>query len=128
MQGKQAKSVSPNQERAMLGYLVTNRYPARDRVMITLSMKAGLRDREMAAMSTGCAGIRRTYHSSHVATRHRRRYGGQTQGRPAPVKLSPQDSPCGAAHLGPGICHTRAGWRRVQGRGLRPPRRVVLSA
>jgi hypothetical protein len=43
MQGKQAKIVSPIQERAILGYLVTTRYPARDRVMFLLSMKAGLR-------------------------------------------------------------------------------------
>jgi integrase/recombinase XerD len=41
MQGKQAKIVSPIQERAILGYLVTTRYPARDRVMFLLSMKAG---------------------------------------------------------------------------------------
>ena len=43
MQGKQAKIVSPTQERAILGYLVTTRYPARDRVMFLFSMKAGLR-------------------------------------------------------------------------------------
>jgi hypothetical protein len=29
MQGKQAKMVSPTQERAILGYLVTTHYPAR---------------------------------------------------------------------------------------------------
>ena len=43
MQGKQAKIVSLTQERAILGYLATTRYPARDRVMFLLSMKAGLR-------------------------------------------------------------------------------------
>jgi len=41
MQGKQAKIVSPTQERAILGYLDTTRYPSRDRVMFLLSMKAG---------------------------------------------------------------------------------------
>ena len=41
MQGKQAKIVSPIQERAILGYLVTTRSPVRDRVMFLLSMKAG---------------------------------------------------------------------------------------
>ena len=51
MQGKQAKIVSPIQERAILGYLVTTRYPARDRVMFPLSMKAGLRAKEMAALT-----------------------------------------------------------------------------
>jgi hypothetical protein len=38
MQGKQAKMVSPTQERAMLGSLATTRSPARDRVMCLLSM------------------------------------------------------------------------------------------
>jgi hypothetical protein len=42
MQGTQAKMVSPIQERAVLGYLVTTRSPARDQVMLLLSMKAGL--------------------------------------------------------------------------------------
>src|SRR4030095_2289737 len=51
MQGKQAKIVSPIQERAILGYLVTTRYPARDRVMFLLSMKAGLRAKETAALT-----------------------------------------------------------------------------
>src|SRR6266850_7520376 len=51
MQGKQAKMVSPTQERAILGYLDTTRYPHRDRVMFLLSMKAGLRAKEMAALT-----------------------------------------------------------------------------
>jgi integrase/recombinase XerC len=51
MQGKQAKIVSPTQERAILGYLATTRYPARDHVMFLLSMKAGLRAKEMAALT-----------------------------------------------------------------------------
>ena len=51
MQGKQAKIVSLTQERAILGYLDTTRYPARDRVMFLLSMKAGLRAKEMASLT-----------------------------------------------------------------------------
>jgi integrase/recombinase XerD len=51
MQGKQAKIVSPTQERAILGYLATTRYPARDRVMFLLSMKAGLRAKEMVSLT-----------------------------------------------------------------------------
>jgi hypothetical protein len=53
MQGKQAKMVSPTQERAILGYLDTTRYPSRDRVMFLLSMKAGLRAKEMASLDLG---------------------------------------------------------------------------
>src|SRR5215475_14584805 len=51
MQGKQAKIVSLTQERAILGYLATTRYSARDRVMFLLSMKAGLRAKEMASLT-----------------------------------------------------------------------------
>ena len=60
MQGKQAKMVRPTQERAIVGYLDTTRYPSRDRVMFLLSIKAGLRAKEMAsltwAMVTDAAG------------------------------------------------------------------------
>ncbi|HSX82803.1 MAG TPA: hypothetical protein VLQ80_30110 [Candidatus Saccharimonadia bacterium] len=51
MQGKQAKMVSPIQERAMLGSLATTRYPARDRVMFLVSIQAGLRAKEMASLT-----------------------------------------------------------------------------
>src|SRR5947209_9130285 len=51
MQGKHAKIVSPIQERAILGYLATTRYPARDQVMFLLSMKAGLRAKEIASLT-----------------------------------------------------------------------------
>src|SRR6266705_2635608 len=60
MQGKQAKIVSPTQERAILGYLETTRYPHRDHVIFLLSIKAGLRAKEIAsltwAMVTDAAG------------------------------------------------------------------------
>ena len=51
MQGTHAKIISPTQERAIQGYLETTRYPHRDRVMFLLSMKAGLRAKEMAALT-----------------------------------------------------------------------------
>ena len=38
MQGKHAKIVGPTQERAMLGYLETTRYPHRNRVMAILAL------------------------------------------------------------------------------------------
>ena len=60
MQGKQAKMVRPMQERAIVGYLDTTRYPSRDRGMFLLSIKAGLRAKEIAgptwAMVTDAAG------------------------------------------------------------------------
>lgn len=51
MQGKQAKILSQAQERAILGYLATTRYPLRDRTMFLLSLKAGLRAQEIAALT-----------------------------------------------------------------------------
>src|SRR5207244_11564310 len=51
VQGKQAKIVSPTQERAILGYLETTRYPYRDRVIFLFSMKAGLRAKAMASLT-----------------------------------------------------------------------------
>ena len=51
MQGKQAKIVSPIQEQAILKYLATTRYPTRDQMMFLLSMKAGLRAKEMTSLT-----------------------------------------------------------------------------
>jgi integrase/recombinase XerC len=84
MQGKQAKIVSPTQERAILGYLVTTRYPARDRVMFLLSIKAGLRAKEMAsltwAMVTDAQG--QVADVMHVPNRASK---GKTGGRTIPL-------------------------------------------
>src|SRR6266404_6530711 len=84
MQGKQAKIVSPTQERAILGYLETTRYPSRDRVIFLLSMKAGLRAKEMAsltwAMVTDAAGqITEAIHLKNRASK------GKTGGRTIPM-------------------------------------------
>jgi len=43
--------LSPMQERAIVGYLETARYPSRDRVMFLLSIKAGLRAKEIASLT-----------------------------------------------------------------------------
>src|SRR4029434_8719853 len=84
MQGKQAKMVSPTQEQAMLGYLATTRYPARDRVMFLLSMKAGLRAKEIAsltwAMVTDAQGqVAEVLHVPNRASK------GETGGRTIPL-------------------------------------------
>src|SRR2546430_16820876 len=84
MQGKQAKIVSPTQERAFLGYLVPTRYPARDCVMFLSSMKAGLRAKEMAsltwAMVTDAQGqVAEVLHVPNRASK------GKTGGRTMPL-------------------------------------------
>src|SRR2546430_5775531 len=84
VQGKQAKIVSPTQERAILGFLDTTRYPSRDRVMFLLSMKAGLRAKEIAsltwAMVTDATGqVGETIHLENRASK------GKTGGRAIPM-------------------------------------------
>jgi len=49
--GKQAKIINDRQVRAVLAELATRRYPLRDRVMFLLSLKAGMRAVEIAAIT-----------------------------------------------------------------------------
>src|SRR5438874_8623796 len=97
MQGKPAKMVSPSQERAILGYLATTRYPARDRVMFLLSIKAGLRAKEMAsltwAMVTNATGqVTEVLHVPNRASK------GKTGGRTIPLHPDLQ-AEIGRAHV-----------------------------
>ena len=50
-QGRQAKVLTPKQEAAVLRHLAGTRYPERDRVMFLLSVKAGLRAKEIAHLT-----------------------------------------------------------------------------
>ena len=51
MQGKQAKVLTPKQETMILHQLGRTRYPLRDTVMFLLSVKAGLRAKEIASLT-----------------------------------------------------------------------------
>jgi integrase/recombinase XerD len=51
--GKQAKILTDKQVRAVLAELDARRYPRRDRVMFMLSLKAGLRAKEVAGVTWG---------------------------------------------------------------------------
>ena len=50
-QGKQAKVITRHQERAVLDHLGHTHNPERDRVMFLLSLKAGLRAKEISALT-----------------------------------------------------------------------------
>lgn len=51
MAGKQAKTISDAELRRLLGFVRRGRYPARDRVIVLLSAKAGLRACEIAGLT-----------------------------------------------------------------------------
>jgi integrase len=51
--GKQAKVLSEGQIKATLGAVAGRRYPERDRVMVLLSVRAGLRAKEIALATWG---------------------------------------------------------------------------
>ena len=51
MLGKQAKALSPNQIKAVLLHLASTRNPERNRVAFLLSVKAGLRAKEVASVT-----------------------------------------------------------------------------
>src|SRR5690242_16762765 len=49
--GKQAKTLSKGQVEAVLGYLANTRWPTRNRLIFLLSVKAGLRAKEIASLT-----------------------------------------------------------------------------
>src|ERR1700731_670436 len=49
--GKQAKTLTRGQVDAVLGYLAKTRWPTRNRVIFLLSVKAGLRAKEIARLT-----------------------------------------------------------------------------
>jgi integrase len=51
MSGRQAKILTDSQIKAVLGYAAKTRYPARNRVIVLLSAKAGLRAGEIANLT-----------------------------------------------------------------------------
>src|SRR5262249_34683471 len=84
MPGQHATMVRPTQERAMLECLATTRSPTRDRVMVLLSMQAGLRAKAMASLTwalvTDAAGqVAEVLHVPHRASQ------GKTGGRTMPL-------------------------------------------
>jgi integrase len=59
MAGKQAKVITPGMLRRMLGYVRKSRYPRRNRVIVLLGVKAGLRACEIAGLECRwCSTVR----------------------------------------------------------------------
>ena len=87
--GKQAKTLTKAQVDAALGYLSNTRHPARNRVILLLSVKAGLRAKEIASLTwdmvTTSDGEIGTVHPPH-----QRGQQGQDRrsGRPAEPRAS----------------------------------------
>ena len=52
---KQAKTLTDKQIKRALAEVATHRYPERDRVMVLLSVKSGLRAKEIAMVTWGTA-------------------------------------------------------------------------
>ena len=80
-QGRQAKILSETQIRAALAVVASGRYPIRDRVMVLLSVKAGMRAKEIACLSwsmvTDAEGaIGEAIHLTNGASKGKR--GGRT--------------------------------------------------
>src|SRR5690349_11208746 len=51
MLGKQAKVLSPRELRRLLDHVSHSRHPERDRVIVLLSFKAGMRAKEIASVT-----------------------------------------------------------------------------
>lgn len=90
-QGKQAKILTPHQEASILRYLKTTRYPDRDTVMFLLSIKAGLRVKEIASiewrMVTDAAGA-----TADVLALENKTTKGNKSGRTIPLHPSLQQA------------------------------------
>jgi integrase len=134
MQGKQAKILTPKQEAALLRYLETTRYPQRDTVLFLLSVKAGLRAKEIAALTwsmvTDAEGqVADTLHLEDRATKGQK--GGRSiplhpQLRAALTALHQARGGCGA--VAPGhLLRARPGPHVRHGAALVPPALYVAG-
>ena len=82
-QGRQAKILTPRQETAILRYLDTTRYPERDVVIFLLSIKSGMRAREIAALTWAMVTDGDGQVTDTIALEDRAAKG--TSGRPIPM-------------------------------------------
>jgi integrase/recombinase XerC len=110
-QGRQAKILTPRQESAILRHLETTRYPKRDRVIFLLSLKAGMRAREIAALTWAMVTDAESQVGDTVALENRASKG--TSGRLIPMH--------------PLLHDALARFHESRGEQVRPERPVVFS-
>jgi integrase/recombinase XerD len=89
-QGRQAKILSPRQENAILRHLETTRYPERDRAIFLLSIKAGMRAREIAAVTWAMVTDAEGQVAETIALENRASKG--TSGRQIPLHPQLRDA------------------------------------
>src|SRR4051812_3783483 len=90
MPGKQAKIISDRELRSVLKQLRSGRYPKRDRVMVLLSVKAGLRAGEIAGLTWAMALDARQQVSPILEVRDRIAKG--KRGRSVPLNPTLRDA------------------------------------
>lgn len=110
-QGRQAKILTLRQETAILRYLETTRYPERDQVIFLFSLKAGLRAREIAAVTWSMVTDADGLVAEAIALENRAAKG--TSGRLVPMHARLQEA--------------LVKLHQVRGEGVRPERAVVFS-
>jgi len=115
MAGKQAKLLSSSDIRRMLQHVRRHRYPQRDRVIILLSIKAGLRAGEIAKLtwpmvldSSGKVATTLELHDNAAKMRGGRVIPMHPMLRRALCQLHRQATATGVALEGPVICSERS--------------------
>jgi integrase len=119
---KQAKTLTDRQIKRVLTEVATHRYPERDRVMVLLSVKAGLRAKEIAmvtwVMVTDAEGnVGDALHLLNGASK------GKKGGRTVPLNSELHDALLALKAKRNGVEPLRARYRDVAGRcaGVVPP-------
>ena len=111
MPGRQAKILSDSQIRAILAYAEKTRYPLRNRAIVLLSAKAGLRAGEIANLTWDMVSdpggkIARTIELRDWAAKYR---GGRVIPLHPNLRATLEALACGASHGGPVIRSERGG-------------------
>lgn len=90
-QGKQAKTLNPAELQLLLDHVTHSRYPEREKVMVLLSFRAGLRAKEIAALTWGMVTDPSGKIADHIALPNRASKG-DTGGRTIPLHHDLQEA------------------------------------